>query len=73
MARCRFLAAAYDPRPGQEGIVYGPGHETDFDESDYEYMLALRVRGMVEIIDTTGLPVAASEEVRQEPFIAPAA
>jgi len=69
MARCRFLAAAGDPRPGQEGIVYGPGHETDFDETDYEYMMALRVRGMVEIIDATGLPVANIGSSNPEPFL----
>lgn len=56
MARVKFLAAAYDPRPGKEGTVYGPGHETDFDADDYEYVAALRARGMAEIIDTTGLP-----------------
>jgi len=72
MARCRFLAAAYDPRPGKEGTVYGPGHETDFDETDYEYMMALRVRGIAEITASTGLPTAASAEIRQEPFVAPA-
>jgi len=73
MSRCRFLAAAYDPRPGKEGTVYGPGHETDFDETDYEYVLQLRVRGIAEIIDPTGLPPAASAEIRQEPFLPPAA
>jgi hypothetical protein len=72
MSRCRFLAAAYDPRPGKEGVVYGPGHETDFDETDYQYVLALRVRGMVEITDPTGLPAGATPETAQEPFIAPA-
>lgn len=71
MARCRFLATAYDPRPGQEGIVYGAGHETDFDETDYEYMMALRVRGMVEIIDATGLPLANIGSSNAEPFLPP--
>jgi len=67
MARCRFLAPAYDPRPGKEGTVYGPGHETDFDSTDYEYMMALRVRGIAEIIDATGLPTGA-ETQNAEPF-----
>ena len=56
MARVMFLAAAYDPRPGHEGVVYGPGHETDIDADDYEYVIELRKRGMVAIIDATGLP-----------------
>ena len=56
MSRVRFLAVAYDPRPGKEGTVYGPGHETDFDADDYEYVTALKARGMVEITDMTGLP-----------------
>jgi hypothetical protein len=73
MARCRFLGAAYDPRPGKEGTVYGPGHETDFDETDYEYVLALRVRGLCEITDATGLPEGPTEETAREPFVAPAA
>ena len=55
MPRLKFLAAAYDPRPGKEGTVYGPGHETDFDEDDYEYVRALKARGMAEVIDATGL------------------
>ena len=56
MPRVKFLADAYDPRPGKEGTVYGAGHETDFDETDYEYVAALKARGMAEIIDKTGLP-----------------
>lgn len=72
MARVRFLAPAYDPRPGQEGIVYGPGHETDFVEADYEYVIALRVRGIAEIIDATGLPVI-SETQNPEPLAPPPA
>lgn len=72
MSRLRFLAAAYDPRPGKEGTVYGPGHETDFDETDYEYALACRVRGLAEIIDSAGLPEGASAETAREPFVAPA-
>ena len=69
MSRLRFLAVAYDPRPGKEGTVYGPGHETDFDETDYEYAIQLRNRGYAEIIDPTGLPVGATEETAREPFI----
>jgi len=71
MARMRFLAPAYDPRPGHEGTVYGPGHETDFDASDYEYMLQLRLRGYAEITDTTGLPEGPTAETAREPFVAP--
>lgn len=56
MPKLRFLGVAYDPRPGKEGTVYGPGHETDFDETDYEYVVQLRLRGLAEIIDRTGLP-----------------
>lgn len=72
MSRVRFLAAAYDPRPGKEGVVYGPGHETDFDSADYEYVLALRTRGLAEITDPTGLPDGATAETAREPFVAPA-
>lgn len=68
MARCRFLAPSYDPRAGKEGVVYGAGHETDFDSDDYEYIMALRTRGMVEITDTTGLPAGATETTAREPF-----
>jgi len=57
MARLRFLAAAADPRPGQEGIVYGPQHETDFSEADYEYVKSLLLDGKAEVIDATGLPL----------------
>jgi hypothetical protein len=53
MARLRFLAAAADPRSGQEGIVYGPGHETDFLESDYDYVKSLLLDGKAEVIDNT--------------------
>lgn len=53
MARLRFLAAAADPRPGQEGIVYGPLHETDFQTEDYEFVKSLLLDGKAEIIDNT--------------------
>jgi hypothetical protein len=53
MARLRFLAAAADPREGQEGTVYGPGHETDFQTEDYDYIKGLLLDGKAEIIDAT--------------------
>jgi hypothetical protein len=56
MARVRFLATSADARQGHEGVTYGPGHETDILEEDYEYVIALRQEGKVEIIDATGLP-----------------
>jgi hypothetical protein len=59
MARMRFLATSTDARPGHEGVTYGPGHETDFIEEDYDYILALRQEGKAEIIDATGLPTEA--------------
>jgi len=55
MARVRFLAAASDPRPGQEGIVYGPLHETDFGDEDVDYVWKLWREGKVEILDASGL------------------
>lgn len=56
MSRVRFLAVCADPRPDHIGVTYGPGHETDFVEADYEYVMALRQSGAVEIIDASGLP-----------------
>jgi len=53
MAKLRFLAASADPRPGQEGIVYGPGHETDFQTGDYDYVKSLLLEGKAEITDDT--------------------
>jgi len=53
MARLRFLAAAADPRPGQEGVVYGPLHETDFQTEDYDFVKDLLLSGKAEIIDNT--------------------
>ena len=64
MPKLRFLAVAYDPRPGKEGTVYGPGHETDFDETDYEYVIALRQEGRAEIIDDTGLPADLKGKIK---------
>ena len=51
MAKLRFLAASADPRPGQEGIVYGPGHETDFQTGDYDYVKSLLLEGKAELLD----------------------
>jgi hypothetical protein len=61
MARVRFLAACADPRPGQEGIVYGPLHETDFQTEDVDFVMTLWGGGKVEILDTTGLPLAQEQ------------
>ncbi len=63
MSRVRFLAVSTDPRQGKEGTTYGPGHETDFDAEDYEYVIALRQTGAVEIIDATGLPATELAKV----------
>ena len=63
MARARFLAAAQDHRPGKEETVYGPSHETDFDETDTDFVMECWLAGKVEILDTTGLPV----KLRQGP------
>jgi hypothetical protein len=65
MARVRFLAPAADPRPGQEGIVYGPQHETDFSDEDIEYVKSLWVDGKVEILDSTGLTPPATQAAPQ--------
>lgn len=64
MARVRFLATSADARQGHEGVTYGAGHETDIDETDYEYVIALRQAGMVEIIDDTGLPDETKAKVK---------
>lgn len=55
MARVRFLTPAADPRAGQEGIVYGPNHETDFQDEDKDFVMTLWREGKVEILDYTGL------------------
>lgn len=65
MARCRFLAPAVDYRPGQEGVVYGPGHETDFQAEDYDFVLEMRLAGKAEIIDATGLPTSTREPIKE--------
>jgi len=54
MARLRFLATAADPRPGKEGTVNGPGHETDYDATDYDFIKSLLVDGKAELLD--GVP-----------------
>ena len=51
MPRLRFLAASTDPRPGKEGTTYGPGHETDYVEADYEYIKSLLLEGKAELLD----------------------
>ena len=53
MARIRFLAWSTDPRPDHPATTYGPGHETDFVEADYDYIKTLRLEGKAEIIDAT--------------------
>lgn len=75
MARCRFLTIVADPRPDHIGVVYGPGHETDFVQADYEFVMGMRLAGQVEIIDSSGLPTIPPPEgapegvvVAQEPF-----
>jgi hypothetical protein len=64
MARVRFLAISTDPRPGHEGVTYGPGHETDFVEADVEYIISLRNDGKAEVTDTTGLPAEEEAKVK---------
>jgi len=51
MPRLRFLAPSADPRPGKEGTVYGPGHETDYDPTDYDYIKSLLLEGKAELLD----------------------
>lgn len=53
MAKLRFLAPSADPRPGKEGTVYGAGHETDFDQADYDFVKSLLLDGKAEITDNT--------------------
>ena len=69
MARVRFLAPAVDPRPGQEGIVYGPMHETDFQDEDKDFVMSLWRDGKVEILDYTGLtpPATQAQTQAEEP------
>lgn len=55
MARVTFNADCADPRPGQEGIVYGAGHETDFQDEDVAWLQDLRTSGKVRVTDISGL------------------
>ena len=64
MPRVRFLAVSTETRAGHEGVTYGPGHEADFDETDYEYVIALRQEGRAEIIDDTGLPADLKGKIK---------
>lgn len=59
MTRLRFMTVSADPRPDHVGVVYGPGHETDFVEEDYEYVKTLRLEGKAEVLDDTPELVAA--------------
>jgi hypothetical protein len=61
MARVRFIAPVVDLRPGQEGVVYGPGHETDFQDEDVAFVMEQWHAGKVEILDSTGLTPPAEE------------
>jgi hypothetical protein len=61
MAAVRFLAPAVDHRSGQEGIVYGPGHETAFQAEDVAFVMECWLAGKLEITDSTGLPLAQFE------------
>lgn len=56
MPKLRFLAVATDPRPDHPATTYGPGHETDYTEADYEFIKALILDGKAELLD--GLPPA---------------
>jgi len=56
MSRMRFLTVAADPRPDHAGVVYGPGHETDYVTEDYDYIKSLLLDGKAELLD--GVPEA---------------
>jgi hypothetical protein len=51
MPRLRFLATSADPRPDHTGVVYGPGHETDYVTEDYDYIKSLILEGKAELLD----------------------
>lgn len=53
MSALRFLTTCADPRPDHAGVVYGAGHQTDFDEDDYDFVKTLRLEGKAEITDST--------------------
>lgn len=63
MARVQFLAASADPRSGKEGTVYGPGHITDFDDDDVDFVIAELGKGKVSILDTSGLTPPVLERI----------
>jgi len=68
MAKVRFLATTRDLRPGKEGTVYGRGHETDFDQDDYEFVMSLWSDGRGEIYDWSGItPPGEVEPPPEEP------
>jgi len=51
MPRLRFLAPSVDPLPDHPTPCYGPGHETDYVEEDYEYIKWLILEGKAELLD----------------------
>ena len=51
MPKIRFLAPSVDPRPDHPATTYGPGHETDYVEADYEYIKSLLLEGKAELLD----------------------
>jgi hypothetical protein len=55
MAHVRFLASTRDPRAGQEGIVYGRDHETDFQQEDTDFVIQCWREGRVEVLDWSGI------------------
>ena len=56
MPKIRFLAVAVDPRPTHPATSYGPGHETDYEVADYEFIKSLLLDGKAELLD--GVPPA---------------
>lgn len=68
MPTLRFLSVSHDPRPDHVDVVYGPGHVTSFDETDYEYVKTLRLEGRAEILDDTPPQVT---NIDQTIFLAP--
>jgi len=51
MPRIRFLATSTDPRPDHPATSYGPGHETDYVQADYDYIKSLLLEGKAELLD----------------------
>lgn len=56
MPKCVFLVSCLDGRPGKENVVYGAGHQTDFDEDDHEYLVAMHSQGKVAYLPTEEAP-----------------